>query len=164
MTDKSWFFPDSYLREMEALCVELRKANGQPVPDSIAISEVLVMAQAFGAWKQGQVEKAGGINAWLKGERAFGHGRVEQRNKHYFKALNFVSNLEVDHVEVEPEAEVAEETSVDLSTVWVQFKRSTSRTPRRPGRNLSGSLALPRCKPAFRRALLTRAGSMSSWP
>ena len=119
MTDKSWFFPDCYLREMEELCVELRKANGQSVPDSIAISEVLVMAQAFGAWKQGQVEKAGGISAWLKGERAFGHGRVEQRNKHYFKALSFVSKLEVDHVEQEPEVE---EKSTDLPAVWEKFQ------------------------------------------
>lgn len=120
-SDRSWFFPDDYLREMEALCRELRETKGEPVPASIPLAEVLIMAQAFGAWKQGQVEKSGGIAAWLRGERRNGQGRVEQRAKAYRKALDHVASEDVDHVEPEPEVQT-EKPKSDLSDVWSKLQ------------------------------------------
>ena len=124
--DRSWFFPDCYLREMELLCRELRRTKGEPIPETIPLAEVLVMAQAFGAWKQGQVEKAGGIAAWLRGERLNGRGRVEQRHKSYRKALDFVSAEEADHDEPEvtadPAAEAEAANAKELAKVWSQLQ------------------------------------------
>jgi len=117
-----FFMPDDYLREMEELCVELRKARRRSVPVRIPIAEVLIMAQAFGAWHHGQVEKAGGTTKWLAGQREKGSGRVEQRNKHYREALDFVEQRDGEDVAVEPELEpalVAEaKDELDLPAVW----------------------------------------------
>lgn len=100
MTDKVYFFPDSYLRDMELLCKEHAVAKGKERPETVPLPDVLTMAQAFGAWHHGQVESAGGVVPWLKGQRQMGYGRVEQTNRAYRKALDFV--IEVDSEGLKP--------------------------------------------------------------
>lgn len=113
METKAWFFPDSYLREMEELTRALYRVEGKrKEPD---IKDVLLMAQAFGVYMKGQVEKAGGISNFLKGVREAGCrpvGRTEQRQHRYYEMLKFIDDGDFGGEELE------EESGPDLSQVW----------------------------------------------
>lgn len=115
----SWFFPDEYLREMEALVAAIYQVEGKSKkPD---IKDVLLMAQAFGVYFRGQVEKAGGVQQFLKGVRKVGGqamGRTELPNKRYYEFLRFVmqSDRQVEDVPEDQEIE-----TVDLAKVWEQL-------------------------------------------
>ena len=84
------------------------------------------MAQAFGVYMRGAVDKAGGVQAYLKGVRQEGGpalGRTELPNKRYFQFLRFVSQIDdvndtqpVEPAEVKPVA-----TSAD---VWLQLQEA----------------------------------------
>jgi len=127
---ESWFFPDSYLREMEALVSAMYVVEGKSKkPD---VKDVLLMAQAFGVYMRGQVEKAGSIQNFLKGIRKKGGpamGRTELPNKRYFEFLTFVAQqaeaveqaIEDDVEPVIEEREPVVEEKTDLSDVWAQL-------------------------------------------
>ena len=113
----SWFFPDEYLREMEALVAAIYQVEGKSKkPD---IKDVLLMAQAFGVYFRGQVDKAGGVQQFLRGVRKIGGepmGRVELPNKRYYEFLRFVMQ---NDQQVEQEREL--EAVPDLAKVWNQL-------------------------------------------
>jgi hypothetical protein len=131
----SWFFPDSYLEEMEALVSAIYKVEGKvKKPD---IKDVLLMAQAFGVYFRGQTERAGSIQNFLKGIRKDGGpciGRTEMPNKRYYEFLTYVSRQAklVDDAEfagidptaetVTPEPVIEEPQGVDLAAVWSQLQ------------------------------------------
>lgn len=131
---EAWFFPDSYLREMEALVAAIYQVEGKTKqPD---VKDVLLMAQAFGVYMRGQVDKAGSIQSFLKGVRKEGGpaiGRTELPNKRYYEFLRYVSTITtaVDEVgeipkaaeeQVEAKIEVKVETgATDLAKVWDQL-------------------------------------------
>ena len=116
----SWFFPDEYLREMEALVAAIYQVEGKTKkPD---IKDVLLMAQAFGVYFRGQVDKAGGVQQFLRGVRKVGGqpmGRTELPNKRYYEFLRFVMQNDQQVEEVPEDQEV--ETGPSLAEVWEQL-------------------------------------------
>lgn len=128
----SWFFPDSYLAEMEALVAAMYVVEGKTKkPD---IKEVLLMAQAFGIYMRGQTEKAGSIQHFLKGIRKKGGeviARTELPNKRYYEFLRFVAEQkklveDAEFAGVEPTTKTGTpepETpkAPDLAAVWEQI-------------------------------------------
>ena len=133
---ESWFFPDGYLAEMEALVAAIYEVEGKAKkPD---IKDVLLMAQAFGVYMRGQTEKAGAIQNFLKGIRKSGGPRIartELPNKRSFESLSLVARqaMLVDDAEfagIDPTTEtgtpaepVAEEPKgPDLADVWSKLQ------------------------------------------
>lgn len=123
---ESWFFPDSYLEEMEALVSAIYEVEGKVKrPD---IKDVLLMAQAYGVYMRGQTEKAGSIQNFLRGIRkAGGHciARAELPNKRYYEFLTYVAKqnelvAELELAETSKPAEPVEEKSKsdNLAAVW----------------------------------------------
>lgn len=129
---QSWFFPDSYLEEMEALVAAMYEVEGKAKkPD---IKEVLLMAQAFGIYMRGQVDKAGGIQYFLKGVRKKGGeviARTELPNKRYYEFLRFVAHQaklveDAEFAAIDPTTETGTpepvvEKGPDLAAVWEQM-------------------------------------------
>ena len=128
----SWFFPDSYLAEMEALVAAMYEVEGKTKkPD---IKDVLLMAQAFGVYMRGQTEKAGSIQHFLKGIRKKGGSivaRTELPNKRYYEFLRFVAHqaklvedAEFSTIEPTTETVTAEPEKPEVSTakVWEQLQ------------------------------------------
>lgn len=129
---ESWFFPDSYLEEMEALVAAMYVVEGKTKkPD---IKDVLLMAQAFGIYMRGQTEKAGSIQHFLKGIRKKDGpviARTELPNKRYYEFLSFVARQakaaeEAMDSGLEPTAtpepvEPVKEEETDLAAVWEQM-------------------------------------------
>lgn len=129
---ESWFFPDSYLEEMEALVAAMYEVEGKAKkPD---IKDVLLMAQAFGIYMRGQTEKAGGIQPFLKGVRKKGGdviARTELPNKRYYEFLSYVSkqakaveeamDADLDPTTAPEPVAPVEEKELDLSAVWEQL-------------------------------------------
>ena len=129
---ESWFFPDSYLEEMEALVAAMYEVEGKAKkPD---IKDVLLMAQAFGIYMRGQTEKAGGIQLFLKGVRKKGGdviARTELPNKRYYEFLSYVSkqakaveeamDADLDPTTAPEPVAPVEEKELDLSAVWEQL-------------------------------------------
>jgi hypothetical protein len=132
---ESWFFPDSYLQEMEALVAAMYSVEGKTKkPD---IKDVLLMAQAFGIYMRGQTEKAGSIGNFLKGIRKTGGpviARTELPNKRYYEFLRFVAQKAAEaEEEIEAETELPAqpepakpvkhlaEKRPDLASVWEQI-------------------------------------------
>ena len=116
----SWFFPDSYLREMEALVAAIYQVEGKAKdPD---IKDVLLMAQAFGVYMRGAVDKAGGLQPYLKGIRKEGGpqlGRTELPNKRYFQFLRFVSQIDdVNETQPAPTPVIEEKPELSTADVW----------------------------------------------
>jgi hypothetical protein len=134
---ESWFFPDSYLAEMEALVSAIYEVEGKAKkPD---IKDVLLMAQAFGVYFRGQTEKAGSIQNFLKGIRKEGGPRIartEMPNKRYYEFLTYVSQQAklVEEAEfaidpttktgtpAEPVEEKEEPKAANLSAVWSKMQ------------------------------------------
>lgn len=124
---EAWFFPDTYLREMEALVAAIYQVEGKTKqPD---VKDVLLMAQAFGVYMKGQVDKAGSISSFLKGIRTENGpviARTELPNKRYYEFLRYVASVTTaaDELEeiptaTEQQVEVKVETeSTDLAKVW----------------------------------------------
>lgn len=126
---ESWFFPDGYLEEMEALVAALYAVEGKTrKPD---IKDVLLMAQAFGIYMRGQTERAGGIQAFLKGVRKKGGeviARTELPNKRYYEFLSFVAKQakaadEAIDADIEPTTAAqpaiqVQEKGSDVQAVW----------------------------------------------
>ena len=129
---ESWFFPDSYLAEMEALVAAMYVVEGKAKkPD---IKDVLLMAQAFGIYMRGQTEKAGSIHHFLKGIRKKGGpviARTELPNKRYYEFLRFVAHQaklveDAEFSGIEPTTETGQpepvvEKGPDLAAVWEQI-------------------------------------------
>ncbi len=127
---ESWFFPDSYLREMEALVAAMYSVEGKAKrPD---IKDVLLMAQAVGVYLHGQVDKAGSIQAFLRGIRKEGGpsiGRVELPNKRYYDFLRFAASTvtaadELDEIPGASDQQIEETVDIkpsDLAKVWDQI-------------------------------------------
>lgn len=132
---ESWFFPDSYLLEMEALVAAMYEVEGKTKkPD---IKDVLLMAQAFGIYMRGQTKKAGSIQHFLKGVRKEGGpviARTELPNKRYYEFLRFVAQQaklveDAEFNAIEPttkkvtlvEPEPVKEKGPDLAAVWDQL-------------------------------------------
>lgn len=135
---ESWFFPDSYLSEMEALVSAIYEVEGKAKkPD---IKDVLLMAQAFGVYFRGQTEKAGSIQNFLKGIRKDGGPRIartELPNKRYYEFLTYVSQQHklVEDAEfagidpttetgtpVEPAEDEEEMKAKELASVWSKLQ------------------------------------------
>ena len=133
---ESWFFPDSYLAEMEALVSAIYEVEGKAKkPD---IKDVLLMAQAFGVYFRGQTERAGSIQNFLKGIRKEGGPRIartEMPNKRYYEFLTYVSQQAklVEEIEfaVKPTTKVGQPEPVEkkeepkganLSAVWSKMQ------------------------------------------
>lgn len=128
---ESWFFPDTYLREMEALVAAVYQVEGKTkAPD---VKDVLLMAQAFGVYVKGQVDKAGSIQSFLRGVRKVGGpkvGRTELPNKRYYEFLRYVASVtaEVDELqeaptEKAPEVKV-EAPEVSTAKIWAQLQEA----------------------------------------
>ena len=133
---ESWFFPDSYLAEMEALVSAIYEVEGKAKkPD---IKDVLLMAQAFGVYFRGQTKKAGSIQNFLKGIRKEGGPRIartELPNKRYYEFLSYVARQaklveDAEFAGIDPATETAtpaepvEEApkTTDLASVWSKMQ------------------------------------------